>query len=73
MNYGGLGPILGHELTHGFDNSGRQYDEFGNLNDWWDKKSEAQYEKRVKCLENQYDNYTVLDGVNVSLNSLVVW
>ncbi|XP_072030166.1 endothelin-converting enzyme homolog [Amphiura filiformis] len=68
VNYGGIGVVLGHELTHGFDDNGRKYDEFGNLNDWWDDKSTAQYEKRAQCMTRQYDNYQVAE--NVTINGL---
>ncbi len=66
MNYGGLGVVLGHELTHGFDDYGSKYDEFGNLNNWWDEKSAAQYEKRTDCMVDQYNSYNITDDVYVS-------
>ncbi|KHN75499.1 Neprilysin-2 [Toxocara canis] len=54
VNYGGLGYIIGHEISHGFDNTGRQYDEYGNLHNWWDSKTKANFLERKKCFVHQY-------------------
>lgn len=59
MNYGGIGFIIGHEITHGFDDDGRKYDTEGNLADWWVKKTETAFVKKTKCIIDQYENYTV--------------
>ncbi|XP_011707585.1 PREDICTED: membrane metallo-endopeptidase-like 1 [Wasmannia auropunctata] len=70
MNYGGIGYIIGHEITHGFDNNGRQFNKEGNFVDWWDPEAKKHYLKRVECLIHQYGNYTVkevgwnLNGIN---------
>lgn len=66
MNYGGFGVVAGHEISHGFDDSGSQFDAQGFLNDWWSNASRANFEQRVECIEQQYSEYTVsgdnLDG-----------
>ena len=59
MNYGGIGTIIGHEITHGFDDSGRQFNTNGNLVDWWKAAAKKNFVKRAKCIINQYNNYTV--------------
>ncbi|XP_033625061.1 endothelin-converting enzyme homolog isoform X2 [Asterias rubens] len=57
MNYGAIGMIMGHELTHGFDNTGRKFDKLGNLRDWWENQSAVAYEARADCMVNQYSQY----------------
>lgn len=59
FNYGSLGMIIGHELTHGFDNSGRLFDKDGNLKDWWSQSSTRNFLLKSYCLVNQYNNYEV--------------
>ncbi|XP_068250571.1 neprilysin-like [Palaemon carinicauda] len=61
LNYGGVGAIIGHEITHGFDNNGRYFDWDGRLAHWWDKKTMDQYVNRSKCFEEQYSSYNVSD------------
>jgi predicted metalloendopeptidase len=63
LNYGGIGTVIGHEMTHGFDDSGRQYDGAGNLRDWWSPESAANYKARAAALVKQFSGYTVLDGI----------
>ncbi|KAJ3659201.1 hypothetical protein Zmor_010902 [Zophobas morio] len=58
LNYGAIGSILGHELTHGFDNTGRKYDKFGNYKKWWTNSTIETFEEKTKCFIKQYDNYT---------------
>ncbi len=62
VNYGAIGMVMGHELTHGFDDEGRQFDAKGNLSDWWSPKVNAEFEKRAQCVADQYEGYTVLNG-----------
>ncbi|HYL75117.1 MAG TPA: M13 family metallopeptidase [Bryobacteraceae bacterium] len=62
-NYGNTGATIGHELTHGFDDEGRQFDAHGNLKDWWTKEDAVEFEKRAKCVSDQYSQYTVVDEV----------
>ncbi|KAJ7393583.1 Endothelin-converting enzyme 2 [Desmophyllum pertusum] len=59
-NFGAIGFVVGHELTHGFDSSGGMFDKKGNLANWWDRQSMAGFVVREKCLEDQYQQYTVL-------------
>ena len=66
QNYGGIGLVMGHELTHGFDTSGRKFDADGAMRDWWTKSTELQYLNKVKCLENQYNKYEILPGLHVN-------
>lgn len=67
MNYGAIGFVIGHEITHGFDDQGRQFNKEGNLVDWWQSETKEHYLKRAECIIHQYGNYTVEDvGVNVS-------
>ncbi|XP_039273726.2 phosphate-regulating neutral endopeptidase PHEX-like [Styela clava] len=57
FQYGAIGTILGHEITHGFDNRGRKHDKFGKLKNWWSDKSLQQFNQRTGCIEKQYSNY----------------
>lgn len=66
INYGAIGVVIGHEMTHGFDDQGRQYDEKGNLHDWWTKEDGDAFEARKGGLIEQYNKYTVLDTVHVN-------
>lgn len=59
------GSTIGHEITHGFDDQGRQFDEKGNLKDWWTKKDGEEYDKRAKGIIEQFDNFVVLDSMHV--------
>lgn len=61
LNYGGIGSIVGHEITHGFDNSGRHFDWKGALAHWWDNDTAQLYVNRSKCFEDQYSKYNVSD------------
>jgi len=65
INYGAIGAIIGHEMTHGFDDQGRQYDKEGNLRDWWTKEDAVNFEKQTKVLVFQYDNFKILDSLHV--------
>lgn len=66
MNYGAIGFVIGHEITHGFDDQGRQFNKEGNLVDWWELETKEQYLKRAECIIYQYGNYSVKDvGMNV--------
>ena len=58
MNFGAIGFIIGHEITHGFDDIGRQFDAKGNLFNWWEKPTEDNFLARAKCIIDQYGNYT---------------
>jgi endothelin-converting enzyme/putative endopeptidase len=65
-NYGNTGGTIGHELTHGFDDEGRQFDAKGNLKDWWTKKDADEFVKRATCISDQYSQYTVVDEVKIN-------
>lgn len=65
-NYGNTGATIGHELTHGFDDEGRQFDDKGNLKDWWTKQDADEFEKRAKCVSDQYAQYTVIDDIKIN-------
>ena len=66
INYGGIGAVIGHEMTHGFDDQGRQYAADGNLQDWWTKDDADNFKKRADQVVAQYNNYTVLDTLHVN-------
>ncbi len=66
VNYGAIGVVIGHEMTHGFDDQGRQYDKDGNLNDWWTKEDAERFEAKTQKLVDLYDHYTVLDSLHVN-------
>ncbi|MDB5137894.1 MAG: peptidase, partial [Mucilaginibacter sp.] len=66
VNYGAIGYVIGHEMTHGFDDQGRQYDKDGNLKDWWTKEDGDKFKKRVQVVVDQYGKYTVLNDVHVN-------
>ena len=65
VNYGAIGVVIGHEMTHGFDDMGRQYDKDGNLNDWWTEEDAERFTKKIAKLETQYNNYKELDTLHV--------
>ncbi len=62
VNYGGIGSVIGHEISHGFDDSGRQFDGDGNLRDWWTADDGVKFKQRAAELARQYSGYTVLDN-----------
>jgi predicted metalloendopeptidase len=64
--YGVVGGLIGHEITHGFDDEGGDFDENGALNKWWSELSEEEFNKRSRVLANQYDAYTVLDSLHIN-------
>jgi endothelin-converting enzyme/putative endopeptidase len=65
VNEGGIGVVMGHELTHGFDDQGRKFDGYGDLRDWWTPEVERSFEARVACVVDQYDQYPVLGTLHV--------
>jgi putative endopeptidase len=68
VNYGGIGAVIGHEITHGFDDQGRQYDADGNLNDWWTPEDAAKFNQKAGVVTKQFNEYTVLDSMHVNGN-----
>jgi putative endopeptidase len=65
-NYGDTGGTIGHELTHGFDDEGRQFDAQGNLRDWWTPEDGKEFVKRASCISDQYSTYTIVDDVKIN-------
>jgi putative endopeptidase len=65
-NYGDMGSTIGHELTHGFDDEGRQFDKDGNLKDWWTKDDEKKFNDRAECMVKQYDAIEAVPGVHLN-------
>jgi len=65
-NYGHIGAVIGHELTHGFDDQGSQFDGNGNLNDWWTKEDKEKFETRTGCLVNEYSGFVAVDDLHVN-------
>ena len=63
-NYGAMGAVIGHEMTHGFDDEGRQFDAKGNLRDWWTPEDEKNFNARAECIEKQFDAYTVQGDIH---------
>jgi putative endopeptidase len=68
INYGGIGMVIGHEMTHGFDDQGAQYDEKGNLENWWNKKDGIQFKSKTGAVVQQYNNFTVLNNLHLNGN-----
>jgi len=66
VNFGGIGMVIGHELTHGFDDQGRQFDDKGNLRDWWTEVDAREFEQRAACIADQYSSFTVAPGVHIN-------
>jgi putative endopeptidase len=64
LNYGGMGAVIGHEMTHGFDDQGRKFDVQGNLKNWWTPEDLKNYNARATCVEKQLDNYVVMDNIH---------
>jgi putative endopeptidase len=65
-NFGNTGATIGHELTHGFDDEGRQFDAAGNLKDWWSAADAKAFEQRVSCVKEQYAGYVVIDDIHIN-------
>ncbi len=66
VNFGGIGAVIGHELTHGFDDQGRRYDADGNLRDWWQKQDADEFKQRADCLVNEYSQFKPVPDANVN-------
>ncbi|MGE5647498.1 MAG: M13 family metallopeptidase [Acidobacteriota bacterium] len=66
VNYGAIGAVIGHELTHGFDDQGRQFDARGNLSDWWTAQDAREFDKRAGCLVKEYGSFTAVDDVKLN-------
>jgi putative endopeptidase len=66
LNFGGIGAVIGHELTHGFDDEGSQFDADGNLRDWWTASDKKQFEERTGCIRDQYGSFVAVDDLKVN-------
>lgn len=66
LNYGCIGAVIGHEITHGFDDEGSKFDSKGNLKSWWTAKDRKEFERKAKKVEKQFNAYKVADGVSVN-------
>lgn len=66
-NYGGIGVVIGHEITHGFDDRGRQFDKNGNMKQWWNNQTIKRFRERAQCIIDQYSSY-VLEDINANVN-----
>jgi len=66
VNYGAIGSVMGHEMTHGFDDQGRQFDDQGNLHNWWTKEDADEFEKRAECFIKEYSAFTPVDDVHLN-------
>ena len=66
VNYGGIGAVIGHEMSHGFDDQGCQFDKTGNQHNWWTAADKANFDKRTKVLEDYFGNVEILPGVKVN-------
>ncbi|MCI0471182.1 MAG: M13 family metallopeptidase, partial [Candidatus Aminicenantes bacterium] len=66
VNYGAIGAAIGHEMTHGFDDQGRQFDKDGNMNDWWTKEDEEKFKARTEVFVRQYESYVVVDDAHMN-------
>ena len=65
-NFGAIGLVIGHELTHGFDDQGRKFDPQGNLRDWWTPEDSKRFEERASCVANEYSGFTVVDDLKLN-------
>jgi len=66
VNYGAIGVVIGHEMTHGFDDSGRRFDKDGNMRDWWTPEDAKKFKARTQKLVDQFDGFNVIDGIHVN-------
>ena len=66
VNFGGIGMVIGHELTHGFDDQGRQFDAKGNLQDWWTAEDGKEFQQRAACVADEYSSFSVAPGAYIN-------
>ena len=66
MNYGGIGTVIGHEITHGFDDTGSRFDAVGALRDWWTEEDRTEFERRANVIVEQFNGYRIADDVTVN-------
>jgi endothelin-converting enzyme/putative endopeptidase len=66
VNFGGIGMVIGHELTHGFDDEGRQFDAHGNLKDWWTAEDAKEFDQRAACIADEYSSFSPVPGAHIN-------
>src|SRR5256712_9415246 len=66
IDFGGIGAVIGHELTHGFDDQGRKFDPQGNLRDWWTEQDGKEFEKRASCVADEYGSFVAIDDLKLN-------
>ena len=66
INYGAIGAVIGHEITHGFDDQGSQFDAEGNLKSWWTPEDRKSFDAKADCVANQFSGYQIQDGLNIN-------
>jgi predicted metalloendopeptidase len=66
VNYGGIGAVIGHELTHGFDDQGSQYDKDGNFKSWWTRADRKEFDTRTDCIKNEYSDFVAVEDVHLN-------
>src|SRR5258708_38712382 len=66
VNFGAIGLVIGHELTHGFDDQGRKFEPEGNLRDWWTETDGKEFEKRATCVADEYSGFTAVDDLKLN-------
>jgi predicted metalloendopeptidase len=66
VNYGGIGAVIGHEMTHGFDDQGAQYDKDGNFKSWWTDADRTEFQKRTDCIKDEYAGFVAVDDVHLN-------
>ena len=70
MNFGAIGTVIAHEITHAFDDIGKQFDKEGNSKNWWNSETDLKFKSKAQCLIDQYSDYVIHDnGIKVSLYS----
>lgn len=67
LNFASFGFLIGHEITHGFDERGKQFDENGNLNNWWDEETDEKFRNKIQCMISQYNSYNI-KRLNMSIS-----
>lgn len=65
LNYGAMGVVMGHELTHAFDDQGREYDKEGNLHQWWNNRTIEKFKERTSCVEKQYSKFFLIFSCDI--------
>lgn len=66
LNFGGIGFVIGHEMTHGFDDLGKEFDKYGNYRNWWDEMTNKRFRNKTRCIIDQYNEYKTKNGLKVN-------